>query len=330
MAMNRRAFLETTFAGAAAFATFPAWAEKRNGMPYRDLGKTGEKVSLLCVGGAHIGGKDVTDEDSIKIMRTAVDEGMNFFDNAWAYHGGRSEILMGRALKDGYREKVFLMTKGQARDAAGAQRYLEESLKRLDVDVIDLWQIHELVEPEGPGKVYNEGVLEYLMKAKEEGKIRYIGFTGHHLTSVHLEMLAGGFDFDTVQMPLSILDYHYFSFQQKVLPKAVEKKMGVLAMKTLGGSPGSVPESGAATVAECLRYSMSLPVSTVVSGMDTLDKLKENIATAKSFTPMDETEMAALRARTESFGNDGRFESYKTAWHADIQKKMRDEGLTPG
>jgi predicted aldo/keto reductase-like oxidoreductase len=328
MSMNRRTFLGTSLAGAALLSQ-PAWSEKREGMPYRVLGKTGEKVSLLCLGGAHIGGKEVTDEDSIAIMRTAVDEGVNFFDNAWAYHNGRSELLMGRALKDGYRDKVFLMTKGQARDAAGAQRFLEESLKRLDVDVIDLWQVHELVEPDGPGKVFSLGVLDYLMKAKEEGKIRYIGFTGHHLTSIHLEMLAGDFDFDTIQMPLGILDYHFRSFQQNVLQKALDKNMGVLAMKTLGGSPGAVPESGAATVAECLRYAMSLPVSTVVSGMETMEQLKQNLATAKAFVPMDEAELAALRTRTEPFGNDGRFESYKTAWHKDIQEKMIAEGITP-
>jgi len=192
-----------------------------------------------------------------------------------------------------------------------------------------LWQIHELVDPEEPGKVFTQGVLDYLLKAKEQGKIRYIGFTGHHLTSTHLAMLEGGFDFDTVQMPLSILDYHFRSYQRVVLPRAVEKNLGILAMKTLGGSPGAVPESGAATVEECLRYAMSLPVSTVVSGMETLDKLKQNIATAKAFSPMSEAEMTALRERTESFGNDGRFESYKTAWHVDIQDKMRERGLTP-
>lgn len=327
MSMDRRTFLESSLAGAALLAV-PAWAEKREGMPYRTLGKTGEKVSLLCLGGYHIGVNSLSDDESIALMRTAMDEGVNFLDNAWAYHDGRSEVRMGKALKDGYREKAFLMTKGQARDAADAQRYLEESLKRLDVDTIDLWQVHEIVRPECPGLIYGNGVLEYLLKAKEAGKIRYIGFTGHHLTSTHLEMLAGDFPFDTIQMPMSILDYHYRSFQNTVLPKALERQVGVLAMKTLGG--GGVPKSGAATVEECLRYSMSLQVSTVVSGMQTMEELRQNIATAKAFTPMDNAEMVALRERTQSYGSDGRFEAYKTAWHLDIQEKMKAEGLTPG
>ncbi|MBX3178279.1 MAG: aldo/keto reductase [Candidatus Hydrogenedentes bacterium] len=325
--MNRRSFLGTSLAGAALLGA-PAWAEKREGMPYRDLGKTGEKVSLLCVGGAHIGMKDVTDEQSIAIMRAAVDEGVNFFDNAWAYHGGRSETLMGQALKDGYRDKVFLMTKGQAWNADLARKYLEESLRRLDVDMIDLWQVHEVVRPEYPAQVYTEGVLEYLLKAKEEGKIRYIGFTGHHLTSIHLEMIDRGFPFDAVQMPMSVLDYHFWSFQQKVLPLALEKNMGIIAMKTLAG--GGVMQAGTASVAECLRYAMSLPVSTVVSGMQSMEELKQNLAVAKAFTPMDEAEMADLRERTKPSGEDGRFEAYKTAWHKDVQEKMIAEGLTPG
>lgn len=328
MSMNRRTFLGSSLAGAAMLAA-PAWAEKRGGMPYRDLGKTGEKVSLLCVGGYHIGVDSLTDDESVALMRTAMDEGVNFLDNAWAYHDGRSEVRMGKALKDGYRDKAFLMTKGQARDAKGAEQYLEDSLRRLDVDTIDLWQVHEIVRPESPGLIYGQGVLDYLQKAKEAGKIRYIGFTGHHLTSIHLEMLAGGFPFDTIQMPMSILDYHYRSFQNTVLPKALERGMGVLAMKTLGGTPGAVPKSGAATVEECLRYAMSLPVSTVVSGMGSMDNLKQNIATAKAFTPMDEAELTALRARTKPYGNDGRFESYKTAWHKDIEEKMIANGLTP-
>jgi len=325
--MKRRTFLEASLATAAMLG-LPAWAEKREGMPYRELGKTGEKVSLLCVGGYHIGVDKLSDDESVALMRTAVDEGVNFFDNAWAYHDGRSEVRMGKALKDGYRDKVFLMTKGQARDAKGAQQYLEESLRRLDVDTIDLWQIHEIVRPESPGLIYGQGVMEYLLKAKEEGKIRHIGFTGHHLTSIHLEMLEGGFPFDTVQMPMSILDYHYRSFQGTILPKALERGMGVLAMKTLGGGPGAIPKSGAASVEECLRYAMSLPVSTVVSGMKTMEELRQNIGAAKSFTPMSETEISALRERTQPFGNDGRFEDYKTVWHVDIQEKMKANGQT--
>lgn len=327
--LDRRTFLGAS-AASLALAAHPAWAERRNDMPYRTLGKTGEKVSLLCVGGYHIGINALSDEESIRLIRTALDEGVNFLDNAWAYHDGRSEIRMGKALRDGYREKAFLMTKGQARDAKGAERYLEDSLKRLQVDTIDLWQIHEIVRPESPEKIYTEGVLEYLEKARTAGKIRYIGFTGHHLTTTHLEMIERGFNWDTIQMPLSIMDYHYRSFQQRVLGKAVAQDMGVLAMKSLAGGPGRIPASGAATVAECLRYSMSPPVSTVVSGMENLKELRENIATTRAFKPMTEQELTALRARTESVGKDGNLEDYKTAWHLDIQEKMKAEGLVPG
>ncbi len=326
--LNRRTFLGASAAG-IAMAAHPAWAERRNDMPYRTLGKTGEKVSLLCVGGYHIGVDSLSDEESVRLIRTALDEGVNFLDNAWAYHDGRSEIRMGKALKDGYRDKAFLMTKGQARDAAGAERYLEESLKRLQVDTIDLWQVHEVVHPDSPAKIYTEGVLDYLEKARQAGKIRYIGFTGHHLTTTHLEMIERGFHWDTIQMPLSVMDYHFRSFQQRVLGKAVEKEMGILAMKTLAGGPGRIPASGAATVAECLRYSMSLPVSTVVSGMENLTELRENIATARAFKPMTAQELSALRARTESAGKDGQLENYKTAWHLDIQEQMKADGLAP-
>lgn len=324
--MDRRDFLKFS-AAAAAFACLapPAVAEMRNGMPYRTLGKTGENVSLLCLGGAHIGFKPLTDEQSIALMRHAVDEGVNFFDNAWAYNDGRSEILMGRALKDGYREKVFLMTKHQGRDAATAQEFLDTSLKRLDVDVIDLWQFHEVVHPKDPGRIYSEGALEVALRAKEQGKIRYIGFTGHHLTSTHLEMIEKGFAWDTVQMPLNIFDYHFRSFQQKVVPAAVEKNMGIIAMKTMGG--GGLLESQAVTPEECLRYAMNLPVSTVCSGMDSMEKLKKNIATAKSFKPLGEPEVAALREKAKALAADGKYEAYKTAWHLDMQEEMKEQGL---
>jgi predicted aldo/keto reductase-like oxidoreductase len=326
--INRRNFLYSSLAG-MALAAAPGWADRRNGMPYRSLGKTGEMVSLLGVGGYHIGVDSLSDEESIALMRTAVDGGINFFDNAWAYHDGRSEIRMGKALKDGYRDQVFLMTKGHARDAAGAQRYLEESLRRLQVDTIDLWQIHEIVRPESPQAIYDEGVLDYLVKAREAGKIRYIGFTGHHITSTHLDMMARGFPFDTVQMPMGVVDYHFRSFQQRVLGEALNREMGILAMKTLGGGRGTIPKSGAATAAECLRYAMSLPVSTVISGMRTLDELQANLETAKSFQPYTEKELVALRARTKAVGEDGALEPHKTAWHKDIQARMAEQGLTP-
>lgn len=327
MDISRRGFLQTTaIAGGAVMAgAGPLHAATRNGMPYRILGKTGIEVSLLCLGGAHIGERHVSDEQSIAIMRHAVDEGINFFDNAWAYHEGRSEILMGRALKDGYRDRVFLMTKHKGLDAATAQEHLETSLRRMEVDVIDLWQFHEIVHPDQPRRIYDNDAIDYALKAKEEGKIRYIGFTGHHINTTHLEMLERGFDWATIQMPLNVFDHHFRSFERNVLPRAVERGMGILAMKTMGGSAaypqdGTPPranllETGAVTPEECLRYAMSLPVTSVVSGMDTMEILKRNLEIAKDFTPYTQAELAALREKVKPYAETGVHEIYKTTWH---------------
>jgi predicted aldo/keto reductase-like oxidoreductase len=324
---NRRSFLQVS-AGALAALALPVTAEtRRNGMPCRALGRTGQEVSLLCLGGAHIGGKELSDDEAIRIMRTAVDEGVNFFDNAWAYHDGRSEERMGRALKDGYRDKVYLMTKHRGRDAKRAQEHLEDSLRRLDVDVIDLWQIHEVIRPEEADLVYSGGAIEFALKMREQGKIRHIGFTGHHITTVHAEIIARGFPWDTVQMPLNCFDAHYRSFEQNVLPKAVAAGIGVIAMKTMGGTPAPLPGTGAVTHADCLRYAMSLPVAAVCSGMDSMDALRANLAVAKAFTPMEPAERAALLARTAPFAKDGAHETYKTQWHLDIQERMRQAGI---
>jgi len=308
-------------AAAVAGAALPwplAAAEERNGMPYRPLGSTGEKVSLLGLGGSHIGQGNVTEAGAIRIMRTAIDEGVNFFDNAWAYFDGKSEERMGKALNDGYRDKVFLMTKHKGRDRATAQEQLETSLKRLGVDHIDLWQFHEVVHPDFPRMIYENGALDVAVKARKQGKIRYIGFTGHHYPKYLNEMLDRGFAFDTLQMPLNVFDHHFRSFEHDTLPKALDKKMGVIAMKTLGGNPGTIPNaSKAATAEECLRYAMSLPVSTVCSGMDSMDRLKSNLAIAKAFTPFEPDELTALLKRTAPDAADGNYEPYKTRWHPD-------------
>lgn len=316
MHIRRREFLKFSAAAlGASLLPAPVTAEVHNDMPYRALGKTGEKVSLLCIGGYHIGQGSLSDEEAITLMRTAVDEGVNFFDNAWQYNAGASEVRMGKALKDGYREKVFLMTKHKGRTRADAQRYLEDSLRRLDVDVIDLWQCHELIKPDEPRAIHENGVIEFALEAKKQGKVRYLGFTGHFTPSTHTEMLARGFAWDTVQMPLNVFDHHFRSFEREVLPKAVERNMGIIAMKTLGGTPGRIVQSKAATVAECLRYAMNLPVSSVCSGIDSMEKLKENLAVAKAFKPFDPTELAALLQRTREKAATGEFEDYKTAWH---------------
>lgn len=317
MRINRRQFLGSSalLGMGAALGAGTEPVEVRNGMPYRVLGRTGEMVSLLCLGGSHIGVPKLTDEESIRIMRTAVDEGVNFFDNAWAYNDGRSEILMGKALKDGYRAKVLLMTKHKGRDRESARQFLEDSLRRLDVDVIDLWQFHEVIQPEYPKRIYSEGAIEFALEARQQGKIRYIGFTGHHYPAYLAEMIDRGFEWDSIQMPLNVFDHHFRSFEHEVLPKANSKNMGVIAMKTMGGTPGVIPKTGVVTPAECLRYSMSLPVSTVCSGMDSMEVLKANLEVAKAFRPYSEGEREAVLAKTAAEASDGAHEVYKTKWH---------------
>jgi predicted aldo/keto reductase-like oxidoreductase len=292
----------------------PEAVENRNGMPYRILGKTGEHVSLLCLGGAHIGRDNLTDEESIALQRTAIDEGVNFFDNAYVYNGGRSEERMGKALRDGYREKVFLMTKTyhKDRDASSAQKQLEESLRRLQTDYLDLWQVHQIIEPHEPQWVYERGILDVMTTAREEGKVRYIGFTGHARPEYHMEMIERGFEWDTVQMPINAVDHHWTSFQNSVLPEAQKHNFGIIGMKSLGGSPGQfVNKAKVLTARECLHYAMNLPVATVVSGIDTMDKLKENLAIAKSFEPLSEEEIAAILAKAAPIAEGGKFERYK-------------------
>ncbi|MCP4640753.1 MAG: aldo/keto reductase [bacterium] len=320
MDMRRRDFLRFSAmaAGIAALGGVPPTVEKRNDMPYRTLGKTGEKVSLLCLGGFHMGVDTLTEEESIRLVRTAVDEGVNFLDNAYIYHKGRSEERMGKALRDGYRDKVFLMTKvfSIQRDVAAARKQLDESLLRLQTDHIDLWQVHQIHAARHPEAVYSTGLLDFLQEAREQGKIRYIGFTGHTRPEFNADMIDRGFAWDTTQMPLNAFDHHWVSFRHGVLPKALEKDMGVIAMKTLGGSlrrwKGELVENAKTlTAEECIRYAMNLPVSTVCSGMDSMDVLQKNLAIAKSFRPLEEAEVADILARTQQPAQGGEFEPYK-------------------
>ncbi|MCY3792104.1 MAG: aldo/keto reductase, partial [Gemmatimonadetes bacterium] len=245
------------------------------------------------------------------LMHAAIDEGINFFDNAWGYSNGASEIRMGKVLSGGYRDRVFLMTKDASRHPKRAIVHLEESLRRLQTDVIDLWQFHNIKQPDDPERIYEQGLLEAVLKAKEEGKIRYIGFTGHTLPSLHVEMIERGFTWDATQMPINVFDPHYLSFVDEVLPVAVEKNIGVIAMKTLGGRPEAILATGVATVTECLRYAMSLPVATVCSGMDSLEKLRQNADIARQFAPLAADEQLALLSRTKELGMQGTRESYK-------------------
>jgi uncharacterized protein len=286
----------------------------RTEMPKRRLGRTGVEVSALGLGGFHMGGMS-SPEESVRLVRTAVDEGVTFLDNCWDYHKGESELRMGRALADGYRERVFLMTKIDGRTRASATAQLEQSLERLRTDVIDLVQIHEVIHEEDPKRCFEEGCVEALVAARDAGKLRFIGFTGHKDPAIHRAMLAAakerGFEFDTVQMPLNVMDAHYKSFEKEVLPILLERDIGVLGMKSLGG--GEILKTGRVKPEECLRYALSLPTSVVISGMDSLEVLEKNLALVKGFTPLGADEREALLARSRPVALSGKHELFKTS-----------------
>lgn len=282
-------------------------------MPYRTLGFTGEEVSVVGLGGAHIGMQD-NENDSIRIIRTAIDNGINFMDNCWDYNDGLSEIRMGKALRDGYRGKVFLMTKIDGRDKKTAAEQIDESLNRLQVDHIDLLQFHEIIRISDPVRIFAPGgAMEAVLEARKAGKAHYIGFTGHKSPDVHLKMLQTGFDnsfvFDAVQMPLNVMDAHYDSFEKRVLPVLLENKIGVLGMKPLGG--GLLLRSNTVTATECLHYGMSLPTSVVITGCDSLATLQQALEAARSFSPLSEQQRSALLAKTAKAAHGGRYELYK-------------------
>ena len=287
----------------------------RSEMPYRVLGHTGERVSAIGLGGWHLGLPQLEERLSVRIIREAIDRGINFLDNSWDYNDGASEIRMGKALKDGYRQKAFLMTKIDGRSRAEATRQLEESLRRLDTDCIDLVQHHEVIRYEDPHRMFDEdGAHDALLEARRAGKIRYIGFTGHKDPQIHLYTLElaeqRGFTFDAVQMPLNVMDAHYRSFERLVLPELVKKNIGVLGMKSLGS--GVILKSGAVTAVECLHYALGLPTSVVITGIESLDRLEQAFEAARAFRPMSEAERASLLARTARPASRGEFELFKT------------------
>jgi predicted aldo/keto reductase-like oxidoreductase len=284
-------------------------------MPMRKLGKTGLIVSAIGIGGFHLGSQ--TDErESIGIIRSALDRGVTFLDNCWDYNGGKSEERMGKALRDGYRQKAFLMTKLDGRTKDAARQQLEQSLRRLQTDVIDLVQIHEVIRPDDPEWCFRAGgCIEALIDAKKAGKLRFIGFTGHKDPAIHLSMIqtaeAHSLVFDTVQMPLNVMDAHYRSFEQLVLPVAMSKGMGILGMKSMGDK--IILESKAVSAVECLRYSLSLPTSVVITGCDSMAILDQAIDTAVKFKPYTAEERAEILARTRELAKDGAFEKFKTS-----------------
>ena len=301
----------------------PETTVSKSAMPYRTLGGTGEEVSIVGLGGAHIG-MQPDENDSIRIIRTAIDNGINFMDNSWDYNGGASEIRMGKALRDGYRSKVFLMTKIDGQTSKTATEQLDESLQRLQTDTIDLLQFHEVIRMSDPERIFGPGgAMEAVLEAKKAGKVRYIGFTGHKSPDIHLKMLQTALDnhfiFDAVQMPLSIMDARYDSFEKRVLPVLLENSIGVLGMKPLCN--GLLFKSGVATAVECLHYAMSLPVSVVITGCNSLPILQQALEAARSFSPMSEEQRSALLARTAKAAERGDYEPWKTGTAYDATSR---------
>jgi uncharacterized protein len=319
--MDRRNFLKTAAATTimTSLSKKLAHATDRATVPTRILGHTGEKISMVGLGGYHLGMQS-DEQESIRIIRTGLDSGITFLDNCWDYNNGQSEIRMGKALRDGYRQKAFLMTKIDGRTKQAATQQLEESLRRLQTDHIDLLQFHEVIRDTDPDRIFAKGGgMEAVLEAKKQGKVRYIGFTGHKSPDIHLKMLetafAHKFTFDAVQMPLNVMDAHYNSFEKKVLPVLVKHNIGVLGMKPLGDK--IILNSKTATPVECLHYAMNLPTSVVITGCDSLDILHQAIQAATSFKPMASTEVSTLLAKTAPAAAKGEFEQYKTTQNFD-------------
>jgi predicted aldo/keto reductase-like oxidoreductase len=339
---NRRQFLQAGLAGTgvalagsmnSASSALGAVNENTEGgqgmIPSRALGNTGARVSILGLGGFHLGTVSSFDE-ATRIVQEAVDAGVTFMDNAWEYNQGRSEDLMGRALV-GRRDKVFLMTKvcTHGRDKQVALQQLEESLKRLRTDHLDLWQIHEVVYDNDPDLHFAKGgAIEALDQAKKDGKVRFTGFTGHKNPAIHLKMLSHNYPFDAVQMPLNCFDATYRSFEREVLPEVNRRGMAALGMKSLGGD-GQPVIHGAVSAEEALRYAMSLPVACTITGIDSLAVLHQNLSIARGFQAMPPAEMESLRRRCTPLAADGHLELYKSTKRYDAAVGREQHGYPP-
>jgi aryl-alcohol dehydrogenase-like predicted oxidoreductase len=288
--------------------------EERQHMLYRPLGSTGEMVSAVGVGGFHLG-ESIDEALAMRIVRAALDEGITFLDNSWDYNDGRSEERMGKALRDGYRERAFLMTKVDGRTRSAAAEQLDESLRRLQTDRIDLVQVHEVIRRDDAERVFAEGgALEALQQARAAGKVRYVGFTGHKDPDVHLHMLdvaaAHDFRFDAVQLPLNVMDAHFRSFERLVLPRLVAEGAAVLGMKSLAS--GAILETGAVTAMECLQYALDLPTSVVITGLESMDDLEQALEAVRTFAPLEPEVRRELLQRTAHLAGEGASEPYKT------------------
>ena len=330
--MERRDFLKTAAAASVAatnaLAQTPALTSTSTptgsrpqspDMIYRQLGTTGETVSAIGLGGFHLG-HQADPKDSIKIIHTAIDHGITFMDNAWDYNDGTSELRMGEALQNGYRDKVFLMTKMDGRTATEYNKQLEQSLARLRTPTIDLVQFHEIIRMEDPDRIFaDNGAIHAALAARQAGKLRYIGFTGHKDPAVHLRMLEiarqNNFHFDTVQMPINVMDAHFRSFTHQVMPVALQQGIGILAMKTFGDH--FILESKTVDPIEALHYGLTQPVSVVITGCDSLPILGQALQAARTFKPLTEAQQKAILARTQQAALTGKFELFKTTPHFD-------------
>lgn len=311
---DRREFFRTAIASvAAAGLGSRVLADQQpsdTGIPTRPLGKTGERVSIVGLGGYHIGTAE--EQEAISIMHEAIDQGMTFFDNSWDYHNGGSEEVMGKALAIGRRrQKVFLMTKVCARDYEGARQHLEDSLRRLQTDMIDLWQFHECNWDVDPDWIFEKGALRFALEAKKAGKIRFIGFTGHRDFAIHQKMLAKPFEWDSVQMPINVLDAHFRSFQKNVLPQCMERKIGVIGMKSL--SNGIIPRQLNIPAPICRRFTLSLPITVLACGIRNRANLHQDLAVARDFRPITGDDLEDLLAQTAEPAREGSYEPHKTA-----------------
>jgi len=319
--MDRRDFLRKSAVASFAASLNPQLSRASDQpVPRRTLGRTGEKVSIIGIGGYHLGAPSVEEQEAIRIVRTAIDNGVNFLDNCWDYNNGVSEERMGKALRDGYRQKAFLMTKIDGRTKAAAAQQIDESLKRLQTDHIDLLQFHEVIRDNDPERIFAAGGgMEAVLEAKKKGKVRYIGFTGHKSPGIHNRMLetafAQKFTFDSVQMPLNVMDAHYDSFEKKTLPILVKHQIGVLGMKPMGDQ--IILQSKTASPVECLHYAMNLPTSVVITGCDSMKILQQALDAARTFKPLAKEEVASLLAKTASAAAKGEYEQYKTTHNFD-------------
>ena len=331
---TRRDFLKTAAAGIAATglagSVLADQQDSPNGLPTRPLGKTGQRVSILCLGGWHIGAID--EKLAISLMHEAIDNGLTFFDNCWDYHNGGSEEVMGKALaSDGRRQKVFLMTKNCERDYQGTLKCLDDSLRRMKTDYLDLWQFHEINYDNDPDWVFDKGGLKAALEAQKAGKVRFIGFTGHKHPDIHLKMLGKPYDWATVQMPINIMDAHYRSFQKQVVPECEKRGIGVLGMKSLGGSfpKGRLVEHAKLDAVACRRYALSQPVSSLVVGISSREDLKQDLSLARNVQPMPKDEMDTFLEETRVAASDGRHELFKSTQTFDGDYHQHQHGFTP-